>query len=87
MAGSNKLSFLTCQWTVIYDEVHGKSRLGDLLEWDRNRVLHRTDRITNVNISKLYEFDGLNKVDVEEANIGSIVAISGIADIHIGDTL
>ena len=32
-------------------------------------------------------FDGLNKVEVKEATIGSIVAISGIADIHIGDTL
>ena len=40
-----------------------------------------------VKVSKLYEFDGLNKVDVNEATIGSIVAISGIADIHIGDTL
>lgn len=40
-----------------------------------------------VKISKLYEFDGLNKVEVKEAGIGSIVAISGIADIHIGDTL
>lgn len=40
-----------------------------------------------VKISKLYEFDGLNKVEVQEARIGSIVAISGIADIHIGDTI
>ncbi len=40
-----------------------------------------------VKISKLYEFDGLNKVEVREAGIGSIVAISGIADIHIGDTI
>ena len=40
-----------------------------------------------VKVSKLYEFDGLNKVEVAEAGIGSIVAISGITDIHIGDTL
>ncbi len=40
-----------------------------------------------VKISKLYEFDGLNKIEVKEAGIGSIVAISGISDIHIGDTL
>ena len=40
-----------------------------------------------VKISKLYEFDGLNKIEVKEAHIGSIVAISGISDIHIGDTL
>ena len=40
-----------------------------------------------VRITKLYEFDGLKKVDVNEASVGSIVAISGISDIHIGDTL
>ena len=48
---------------------------------------HDPDKCQKVKISKLYEFDGLNKVDVHEAAVGSIVAISGIADIHIGDTL
>lgn len=48
---------------------------------------HDPDKMKKVKISKLYEFDGLNKVDVKEAGIGSIVAIAGIADIHIGDTL
>ncbi len=48
---------------------------------------HNPDRQEKVHISKLYEFDGLNKVDVKEATIGSIVAISGIADISIGDTI
>ena len=48
---------------------------------------HEPDKLQKVRISKLYEFDGLNKVDVTEAKIGSIVAISGIADIHIGDTI
>lgn len=48
---------------------------------------HEPDKCEKVKISKLYEFDGLNKVEVKEASIGSIVAISGISDIHIGDTL
>lgn len=48
---------------------------------------HEPDKQKKVKISKLYEFDGLAKVDVAEAGIGSIVAISGITDIHIGDTL
>ena len=48
---------------------------------------HEPDKLTKVRISKLYEFDGLNKVDVTEASVGSIVAISGISDIHIGDTI
>ncbi len=48
---------------------------------------HDSEKHEKVRISKLYEFDGLDKVDVKEAGIGSIVAISGIADLHIGDTV
>ena len=48
---------------------------------------HEPDKFRKVKIGKLYEFEGLNKVEVTEAGIGSIVAISGIADIHIGDTI
>ena len=48
---------------------------------------HDPDKMRRVKISKLYEFDGLKKVEVNEATVGSIVAISGISDIHIGDTL
>ena len=48
---------------------------------------HDPEKRRKVKVSKLYEFDGLNKVEVEKAGVGSIVAISGISDIHIGDTL
>jgi len=48
---------------------------------------HDPEKCRKVKISKLYEFDGLKKVEVAEAGVGSIVAISGITDIHIGDTL
>ena len=48
---------------------------------------HEPERRIKTKISKLYEYDGLNKVEVKEAGIGSIVAISGIEDIKIGDTL
>ena len=40
-----------------------------------------------VKITKLYEFNGLDKVDVKEAGVGHIVALSGIADLQIGDTI
>lgn len=48
---------------------------------------HEPERRQRVKVTKLYEFEGLNKVEVNEATIGSIVAISGIADIKIGDTI
>ena len=47
-----------------------------------DKSIHEKTRIT-----KLYEFDGLKKVDVERAGVGSIVAISGIGDLQIGDTI
>jgi len=48
---------------------------------------HEPDKQRKVKVSALYEYDGLNKVNVKEATVGSIVAVSGIADIHIGDTI
>ena len=48
---------------------------------------HDPDKFKKIKIGKLYEFDGLKRVEVQKAEIGSIVAISGIADIHIGDTI
>ena len=48
---------------------------------------HEPEKQRKVKVSALYEYDGLNKVNVREASVGSIVAISGISDIHIGDTL
>lgn len=49
--------------------------------------IHNPEYKQRVKISKLYEFEGLQKVEVREAKYGSIVAISGIADISIGDTI
>ncbi len=48
---------------------------------------HEPEKQKKVKVSALYEYDGLNKINIREAGIGSIVAISGISDIHIGDTI
>ena len=80
--------------TIDYNEYVGRIGVGKVdngsLKVNQEVALvnaHDPDKFKKVKISKLYEFDGLNKVEVNEAQIGSIVAISGIADIHIGDTL
>ncbi len=80
--------------TIDYNEYVGRIGVGKV---DNGKVSvnqevvivnhHEPDKIRKVKVSKLYEFDGLNKVEVKEAGIGSIVAISGISDLHIGDTL
>ena len=80
--------------TIDYNEYVGRIGVGKVengkLSVNQEVMLvnhHDPDKMKKVKISKLYEFEGLNKVEVKEAGIGSIVAISGIADIHIGDTL
>ena len=80
--------------TIDYNEYVGRIGVGKVdngsVKVNQEVVIvnhHEPDKMKKVKISKLYEFDGLSKVDVKEAGIGSIVAISGISDIHIGDTL
>ena len=80
--------------TIDYNEYVGRIGVGKVdngtIKVNQDLLLvnhHDESKHQRVKISKLYEFDGLNKVEVSEATIGSIVAISGIADIHIGDTL
>ena len=80
--------------TIDYNEYVGRIGVGKVdngsVKVNQEVVIvnhHDPDKMRKVKISKLYEYDGLNKVEVTEAGIGSIVAISGIADIHIGDTL
>lgn len=80
--------------TIDYNEYVGRIGVGKVdngtISINQEVVLvneHEPDKLKKVKISKLYEFDGLNKVPVTKAEIGSIVAISGITDIHIGDTL
>lgn len=80
--------------TIDYNEYVGRIGVGKVdnggLKLNQEAVIvnaHEPDKKVKVKIGKLYEFEGLNKVEVNEAGVGSIVAISGIADLHIGDTI
>jgi len=80
--------------TIDYNEYIGRIGIGKV----ERGVIHRNQEVIIVNkakpdrkvkakINKLYEFEGLNRVEVETSTIGSIVALSGPADLEIGDTL
>lgn len=80
--------------TIDYNEYVGRIGIGKVengtVRVNQDAVIvnmHEQDKVKRVKVSKLYEFEGLNREEVKEATIGSIVAISGIPDIHIGDTL
>lgn len=80
--------------TIDYNEYVGRIGVGKIdngsISVNQDVVLvnhHDPDFLEKVKISGLYEFDGLKKVPVDKATVGSIVAISGIPDIRIGDTI
>lgn len=80
--------------TIDYNEYVGRIGIGKVdngsVSVNQEVVIvnaHDPEKSKKVKVSRLYEFDGLEKCAVDKSEIGSIVAISGIADIHIGDTL
>ncbi len=80
--------------TIDYNEYVGRIGIGKVdngtVKAGQDVVIvnhHDPSKQVKVKVSKLYEFEGLKKIETKEAGIGSIVAISGITDIHIGDTL
>ena len=80
--------------TIDYNEYVGRIGVGKVdngsIRVNQEVVLvnhHEPDKLRRVKIGKLYEYEGLNRVEVKEAEFGSIVAISGISDLHIGDTI
>lgn len=80
--------------TIDYNEYVGRIGIGKVdngsisVGQEIVRVnFHNPDIHEKTRITKLYEFKGLEKIDVQKAEIGSIVAISGIGDLQIGDTI
>ena len=80
--------------TIDYNEYVGRIGVGKVdngtIKVNQDVTLvnyHDPSNTKRVKISKLYEFEGLQKKEVKEATVGAIVAISGIADISIGDTI
>ncbi|MBQ4149265.1 MAG: translational GTPase TypA [Clostridium sp.] len=80
--------------TIDYNEYVGRIGVGKIdnghVKVNQECVIvnhHEPDKFRKVKIGKLYTFNGLSRTEVNEASVGEIVAISGIEDIHIGDTL
>ncbi len=80
--------------TVDYNEYVGRIGIGKvengIIKAGQDAVIlnhHIPDKSEKVKINKLYEYEGLERVEVKESFVGSIVAVAGISDIQIGDTI
>ncbi|WP_019139381.1 translational GTPase TypA [Peptoniphilus timonensis] len=80
--------------TIDYNEYIGRIGIGKI----EQGVIKENDKLVRVNkelpdfqenikIAQIYEFEGLDRVEVDSSRSGSIVAVTGIEDINIGDTI
>ena len=75
-----------------YDDYIGRIGIGRVergsISKNDNVVLCKADgSLENVKISRLYQFDGLKRVEVEKASVGDIICVSGISGLNIGETI
>ncbi len=80
--------------TIDYNEYVGKIGIGKIENGsikvnDEVAIvnIHDPQKLDKIRVTKLYEYEGLERIEVNSATIGSIVAVSGMPDIHIGDTI
>ena len=76
---------------IDYDEYVGRIGIGRVergsCKTGQSVVLcHNDGTVKNAKITKLYQFEGLKRVEAESADLGDIVAVSGMADLNIGET-
>ncbi|MGN1348387.1 MAG: GTP-binding protein, partial [Acutalibacteraceae bacterium] len=65
----------------------GRVERGTVKEGQRVTICHMDGTVTNnVRISKLYQFEGLKRVEAQSASLGDLISVSGISDINIGET-
>lgn len=77
---------------VDYDEYVGRIGIGRIVrgkiaDAQAVTVVHTDKTTTNSRVGKLYQFDGLKRVEVTSAEMGDIIAVSGIDKINIGETI
>ncbi len=78
--------------SIEYDEYVGRIAIGRVergsVQYGQQAVLCKRDgRVENVKVTRLYQFEGLKRIEVDSARLGDIIAVSGINDINIGETI
>lgn len=84
------LQLLICN--IDYDEYVGrigigKVNRGKIYDGQQVVVCHRDNKFTTAKVARLYQFEGLKRVECEQGAMGDIVAVNGITDMNIGETL
>ena len=77
---------------IDYDEYIGRIGIGKIVRGsiktnEPGTICHTDGTNSSCRIGKIYQFEGLKRVETEKATVGDIIAISGMAGINIGETI
>ncbi len=76
---------------IEYDEYVGRIAIGRVergnFELNMPIAICKADKTENARVTKLYTYEGLKRIEVEKVSAGDIIAMSGVTNINIGDTI
>ena len=86
----NGLQLLICN--IDYDEYVGrigigKVNRGKITSGQQVMICHKDNVFNTAKVTRLYQFEGLKRVECLDGTMGDIVAVNGITDMNIGDTV
>ena len=90
--GEKDAPLQTVVTTIEYNDYVGRMALGkvnrgQISEGEEVAICKNDDSIEYKKVNKLYTYQGLDRAEVEQAEVGDIIAIAGMADINIGETI
>lgn len=91
-AGDDASPFQMLVTTIDYNDYLGRLGIGRIHRGTIRlgapmRVIHRDGTVEDARVTKIYTFDGLKRVEVEQAGAGDVIALAGMEDVDIGETI
>ncbi len=90
--GDSDLPFQMLVTTIDYNDYLGRLGIGRIHRGTIRlgspmKIVHREGTVEDARVTKIYTFEGLKRIEVVEAHAGDIIAIAGMEDVDIGETI